>query len=156
MDSRLVQGQHKESHQGKLQSQMISLLAVSHRRLHIQLLEDHKLKRQLLEEVQLDQAVLTQPVRLAINLQVPLQGQAIQAKRRQEAPLAINHPLHPNIQALKALTQVPELPFHLPMCHHPTNLLKDSHHSPTLLIQLRQLHKRQLENICHQEEVKRM
>lgn len=133
----------------------------------IPLQDDLKLQLQHSVVVPLVQALLTQRVLLATSQQDQLlvpdiqarspQLQATQRHRRLVVPLAISqqvpHPLLA-IQALKVHTPVPELPFHPQTCHHPTNRLKASHPSPTLLTLPQERHRRRPENICHHDEDK--
>jgi hypothetical protein len=135
----------------------------------IPLQDDPRLQLQPSVAEPLAQALLTQQVLLATSpsqldqLPVPVtQARSQQLlvtlhRRRQVAPLVISQQAPPPVlatQALKALTRVPELQFHLQTCHHPTSRLKASHPSPTLLTQPQERHKRRPENICHHDEDK--
>ena len=127
--------------------------------LHTQVPEDHKLLHLHSEVVQLVQVEHIQHPQLATNHRVhllaptiqehQLQAQATQVKV-QQVQLATNHQVHLNKDHTQAL--VP--PFHLPTCHHLTNLHKVS--LPSLIHHTQHLarHKRQPENICHQDEDK--
>lgn len=58
-----------------------------------------------------------QPADLTIRARRQLAEPAIQVQLKPAAPLVISRQARRNTQALKALTQAPELLFHLPMCH---------------------------------------
>lgn len=133
----------------------------------IPLQDDPRLQLQPSVAEPLAQALLTQQGLLATSqldqLPVPVtQARSQQLlvtlhRRRQVAPLAISQQAPPPVlatQALKVLTQVPELQSHPQTCHHPTSRLKASHPSPTLLTQPQERHKRRPENICHHDEDK--
>lgn len=110
-----------------------------------------------LELVQLAQMPPTQPDHQATNHQDQQEDQATQHHRKQEVQQAI-HPVHQlNIQAHKVRTQASVLLFHHQMCHpHHTSHHKVFHHSPILLIQLPELHKRPTVTTCHHAEDKLM